>query len=112
MPSESAYCARGRDVPKKDLLVSAHGGEASVVARDGEVEDGVTVRRVALDQTGFGDLGVRFEGIVEVNGAVGGAAEDLGDGDFRLARLWRVWRLMCTNILPGLGGKRYTMHRA
>jgi len=31
-----------------------------------------------LDQTGFWDLGVRFEGIVEVDGTVGGTSEDLG----------------------------------
>ncbi len=84
MPREPAQRARGRDVPQENLLVAAHGGEASVVAADGEVEDGVAVRGVGLYQAGFGDLWVRFERVVEVDGAVGGAGEDLRWGVERL----------------------------
>lgn len=32
---------------------------------------------VGLDQAGFGDGGGGFEGVVEVDGSVGGAGEDL-----------------------------------
>jgi len=77
------------DVPEEDLLVAAGGDEARVVGGDGEGEDGVAVGVVGLDQAGFGDcgvgfLGVGFLGVVEVDGAVGGAGEELG------GRAWLV----------------------
>ena len=85
--------ARGH-VPQEDLPVAADAGEAGVVGRDGEVEHFVAVRGVGLDEaggrgggesaggggsTGGGEGGGRgFEGVVEPDGAVGGAGEDLG----------------------------------
>lgn len=60
------------------MLVAAGGDEARVVGGDGEGEDGVAVGVVGLDQAGFGDCGVGFLGVVEVDGAVGGAGEELG----------------------------------
>ena len=73
MSAPAAERARRGDVPEEDLLVAADGGEAGVVARDGEGEDAVAVGGVGLDQAGFWGVWVGFEGVVEVDGAVGGA---------------------------------------
>ena len=94
------------------MLVAAGGDEARVVGGDGEGEDGVAVGVVGLDQAGFGDCGVGFLGVVEVDGAVGGAGEELG------GRAWLVEGLVSEEgwvrmyILACSGGPLHTVHRA
>ena len=78
MSAKASQCPRAGNVPQEDLAVPADGREASVVVGDGEVEDFVAVRGVGLDQAGFGLGGEGFGGVVEVDGAGGGAGEDLG----------------------------------
>lgn len=80
MPRPSSQCPGGSHIPQKNLLVSAHAGKARVVFCDGEVEDFVAVGAVGLDQAGFWGGGGGFQRVVEVDGAVGGAGEDLGEG--------------------------------
>lgn len=69
------------DIPQKYLLVPTHGREPRVVVSHSDVEDFVAVRGVGLDQPGFRSVGVRFRGVVEVDGAVGRAGEDVGGGE-------------------------------
>lgn len=59
------------------MLVPTDGDEASVVAGNSEIENGVAMRGIALDKTGFGNIGIGFQRIIEVDGAVRGAGEDL-----------------------------------
>jgi len=73
MPAPPPQRARRGDVPEENGLVPADGAEARVVGADGEVEDFVAVGRVGLDEAGFWDCGGGFGGVVEVDGAVGGA---------------------------------------
>lgn len=77
MPSESPQCSRSGNIPQKNLPVPADGGEARVIVGNGDVEDFVAVRGVALDEAGFGRGRVRLGRVVEVDGAVRGAGEDL-----------------------------------
>lgn len=61
-------------VPEVDEPIAADGGEGGVVGAGGEVEDFVAVGAgVALDEL----LGGGFGRVGEVDGAVGGAGEDL-----------------------------------
>lgn len=59
------------------MLVSTNGDKASVIAGDGEIENGVAMRGITLDETGFGDVEIRFQGTVKVDSAVRGAGKDL-----------------------------------
>ncbi len=77
MPAESAQSPRSGNIPEEDLPVPAYRSEARVVVGDGDVKDFVAVRRVGLDEAGFELGGVGFGGVVEVDGAIGGAGEDL-----------------------------------
>lgn len=59
------------------MLVASDGCEACVVVCDGYVEDFVAVGGVGLDEAGAEGIGAGFEGVVEADGAVGGAGQDL-----------------------------------
>jgi hypothetical protein len=81
IPAKTTKGLSGRDVPEEDTAVAADGGEGCVVGGDGEVEDGIAVRGVGLDELGsfWGREGVcgwwgwGAGGVVEADGAVGGA---------------------------------------
>lgn len=64
-------------IPQKNLLVPSNAGEARVIVRHRQVEDLVAVGRVGLHEPRFGDGGGRFERVVQVDGPVGGAGQDL-----------------------------------
>lgn len=79
--AKATQCLGCCDVPEEDGAVTAHGRECCVGRGDGDVEDGVAVRGVGLDELAWagrsegvgigGGGGTR--GVVETDGAVGGA---------------------------------------
>lgn len=81
MSTPSAQRSRRRHVPQEDLLVPAHAREPRIVVGDGEIENLVAVGRIALDQTGLGDRRVGLGRVVEMDGAIRGAGEQLGSNN-------------------------------
>lgn len=89
VPGVALECLGGGDVPEEDGFVAAGGDEARVIAGDGDGEDFVAVDagvaldgrcgcwdwfgRVRGDGGGVGWWREGFEGVPEVDGAVGGA---------------------------------------
>lgn len=77
MPTPPLQRPRRRHIPQEDLLVASDAGEARVIVRHRQVEDLVAVGRVGLHEPRFGDGGGRLERVVQVDGSVGGAGQDL-----------------------------------
>ena len=80
MAGEPPQRASAGDVPEEDLAIAADGCKPGIVIGDGDVEDFIAVRRIGLDEAGLGLVRLGFGGIIEMDGTVGGAGEDLGWG--------------------------------
>lgn len=78
MPTPPPQCPRSSHVPQKDLLVTAHARETGIIVGDGQVENLVTVGRIALDEARLGDRRIGLGRVIEVDGAIRGAGEKLG----------------------------------
>lgn len=70
MASPSPQRPGRRNIPVKNLLVPSDAGEASVVVRDGKIEDFVAMSRIDLDQSRFRHGRIGFAGVVEMDGTI------------------------------------------
>ena len=59
------------------MLVPTYASKARIIFRDSKIEDFVAMGAVALDKARLGHGGVGFKRVIEMDGAVGRAGEDL-----------------------------------
>lgn len=77
MPAPPLQRPRRGHIPQEDLLVTSDAGKARIIVRHRQVEDLVAVGRVGLHEARFGNGGGGLERVVQMDGSVGGASQDL-----------------------------------
>lgn len=77
MPAPSPQSPRRRYVPEKNLFVTTHTRETRIVICDSNIKDLVSVRRIGLDQPGFGVGGIQLRRVEQLDRAIRRTSENL-----------------------------------